>query len=80
MLGTSSIITNEVFVTCIQPLAPGDEVYALSFVVPLNAKASKTAAAKVVRDDFGTSPHASWRLTACPRPTGAPKHVSPGWS
>jgi len=41
MLGTSSIITNEVFVTCIQPLAPGDEFYALSFVVPLNAKGLK---------------------------------------
>ena len=37
MLGTSAIMANEVFVTCIQPLAPGDEVYALSFVVPLNA-------------------------------------------
>src|SRR5215469_5800035 len=38
MLGTSAVMANEVFVTCIQPLAPGDEVYALSFVVPLNAK------------------------------------------
>jgi 4-hydroxyphenylacetate 3-monooxygenase len=35
MLGTSAIMANEVFVTSIQPLKPGDEPYALSFVVPL---------------------------------------------
>jgi 4-hydroxyphenylacetate 3-monooxygenase len=33
MLGTSASMANEVFVTCIQPLGPGDELYALSFVV-----------------------------------------------
>ena len=38
MLGTSSIMANEVLVTSIQPLQPGDEPYALSFVVPMNAK------------------------------------------
>jgi len=31
MLATSAIMANEVFVTSIQPLAPGDEPYALSF-------------------------------------------------
>src|SRR5262245_41785485 len=30
MLATSSIMANEVFVTCIQPLQPGDERYAVS--------------------------------------------------
>lgn len=37
MLATSAIMANEVLVTCIQPLAPGDEAYALSFAVPMNA-------------------------------------------
>lgn len=35
MLGTAAIMANEVLVTCIQPLQPGDERYAVSFVVPL---------------------------------------------
>src|SRR5215468_3385864 len=38
MLGTSGIMANEVFVTCIQPLSPGDERQAVSFAVPMNAK------------------------------------------
>ncbi|MEQ8346538.1 MAG: 4-hydroxyphenylacetate 3-hydroxylase N-terminal domain-containing protein [Sneathiellaceae bacterium] len=38
MLATSSIMANEVFVTCIQPLAPGDAAHALSFAIPMNAK------------------------------------------
>jgi len=46
MLGTSAIMANEVFVTCIQPLAPGDEPYALSFVVPMNAKGLKLLSRK----------------------------------
>jgi 4-hydroxyphenylacetate 3-monooxygenase len=46
MLGTSAILANEVFVTCIQPLAPGDEPYALSFVVPINAKGLKLLSRK----------------------------------
>src|SRR5207237_8296819 len=46
MLGTSAIMANEVFVTCIQPLAPGDEPYALSFVVPMNAKGLKVLSRK----------------------------------
>jgi 4-hydroxyphenylacetate 3-monooxygenase len=41
MLGTSAIMANEVFVTSIQPLKPGDEPYAISFVVPMNAKGLK---------------------------------------
>jgi 4-hydroxyphenylacetate 3-monooxygenase len=46
MLGTSAIMANEVFVTCIQPLAAGDEPYALSFVVPMNAKGLKLLSRK----------------------------------
>ncbi|MEX1098320.1 MAG: 4-hydroxyphenylacetate 3-hydroxylase N-terminal domain-containing protein [Planctomycetales bacterium] len=41
MLGTSSIMANEVFVTCIAPLKPDEAAYALSFVVPMNAPGLK---------------------------------------
>jgi 4-hydroxyphenylacetate 3-monooxygenase len=37
MLGTAAVMANEVFVTCIQPLQPGDERYAVSFAIPLNS-------------------------------------------
>jgi len=37
MLGTGAAISNEVFVSCINPLQPGDENYALSFAVPAAA-------------------------------------------
>jgi 4-hydroxyphenylacetate 3-monooxygenase len=46
MLATSAIMANEVFVTSIQPLAPGDEPYALSFAVPMNAKGLKILSRK----------------------------------
>ncbi len=38
MLATGGIMADEVFVTCIQPLQPGDEIYALSFSIPMNSK------------------------------------------
>ncbi len=38
MLATGGIMADEVFVTCIQPLQPGDENYALSFAIPMNSK------------------------------------------
>ncbi|TCR62955.1 4-hydroxyphenylacetate 3-hydroxylase N-terminal domain-containing protein [Bosea sp. BK604] len=38
MLATGGVIADEVFVSCIQPLAPGEERYALSFAVPMNAR------------------------------------------
>ncbi len=41
MLATSGIMANEVFVTCIQPLKPGDERYAVSFAIPMNASGLK---------------------------------------
>src|SRR5262249_33032621 len=34
MLGTGAAISNEVFASCINPLQPGDENYALSFAAP----------------------------------------------
>lgn len=37
MLATGGIMANEVLVTCIQPLQPGDEPYAISFAIPMNA-------------------------------------------
>ncbi len=38
MLATGGIMADEVFVTSIQPLQPGDEAHALSFAIPMNAK------------------------------------------
>lgn len=41
MLGTAAIMANEVLVTCIQPLQPGDEPYAVSFAIPINSRGLK---------------------------------------
>ena len=41
MLGTGSIMANEVLVANIQPLKPGEEKYAISFAVPLGQKGVK---------------------------------------
>jgi 4-hydroxyphenylacetate 3-monooxygenase len=41
MLGTGAVMADEVLVTSIQPLKPGDEPYALSFAVPMNARGLK---------------------------------------
>jgi 4-hydroxyphenylacetate 3-monooxygenase len=46
MLATGGIMANEVFVTCIQPLQPGDERYAISFAVPMNIKGLKILSRK----------------------------------
>ncbi len=46
MLATGGIMANEVFVTCIQPLPEGDEKYALSFAIPMNAKGLKILSRK----------------------------------
>ncbi len=37
MLGTAAAIADYLFLSCIQPLRPGDEDYAISLVVPINA-------------------------------------------
>jgi len=39
-------MANEVFVTCIQPLAPGDERHAVSFAVPMNIKGLRVLSRK----------------------------------
>jgi 4-hydroxyphenylacetate 3-monooxygenase len=41
MLGTGAAIADYILVSCIRPLRPGDEAYALSFVVPLSAPGLK---------------------------------------
>ena len=44
MLATGGIMANEVLVTCIQPLRPGDEKYAVSFAIPMNTRDPTPAA------------------------------------
>ena len=46
MLGTSSIMANEVFVANLQPLQPGEEDLAVSFAVPMNAKGLRVLSRK----------------------------------
>jgi 4-hydroxyphenylacetate 3-monooxygenase len=46
MLATGGIMANEVFVTSIQPLRDGDERYAISFAVPMNAGGLKILSRK----------------------------------
>src|SRR2546428_747201 len=41
MLGTGSVMSDYIFVSCILPLKPGDEDYAISVVVPNNARGVK---------------------------------------
>ena len=46
MLATGGIMANEVFVTCIQPLRPEEQRYAVSFAIPMNAKGLKILSRK----------------------------------
>jgi len=46
MLATGGIMANEVLVTCIQPLQPGDEPYAISFAIPMNTPGLKMLSRK----------------------------------
>ncbi|KWV58021.1 4-hydroxyphenylacetate 3-monooxygenase [Rhizobium altiplani] len=46
MLATGGIMANEVLVTCIQPLLEGDEPYAVSFAIPMNASGLKIMSRK----------------------------------
>lgn len=46
MLGTSSIMANEVFVANLQPLKPGEEKIAFSCAVPMNAKGLRVLSRK----------------------------------
>jgi len=54
MLGTSAVMANEVFVTSIQPLKPGDEAYAISFAVPMNAPGLKILSRKSYEQAAGS--------------------------
>jgi 4-hydroxyphenylacetate 3-monooxygenase len=46
MLATSGVLSNEIMVSCIQPLRPGDEKYAVSLALPINAKGLKVLSRK----------------------------------
>jgi 4-hydroxyphenylacetate 3-monooxygenase len=46
MLGTSAVMANEVLVATLQPLRPGEERFALSFALPMNAKGLKILSRK----------------------------------
>ncbi|MEZ2410723.1 4-hydroxyphenylacetate 3-hydroxylase family protein [Bosea sp. RCC_152_1] len=46
MLATGGVVANEVFVTTIQPMQPGEERYAVSFAIPMNAKGLKMLSRK----------------------------------
>ena len=54
MLGTSAVMANEVLVTSIQPLKSGDEPYALSFAVPMNARGLKILCRKSYEESAGS--------------------------
>ncbi|CAH1655184.1 4-hydroxyphenylacetate 3-monooxygenase [Hyphomicrobiales bacterium] len=54
MLATGAIMANEVFVTCIQPLQPGDEKHAISFAIPMNTKGLKILSRKSYEE---SAPH-----------------------
>lgn len=41
MLGTAAAVADYMFISCIAPLRPGDEEYAVSFAVPVNAPGLK---------------------------------------
>jgi 4-hydroxyphenylacetate 3-monooxygenase len=51
MLATGGVMANEVFVTCIQPLQPGDEKQAISFAIPMNAKGLKILSRKSYEEE-----------------------------
>ena len=51
MLGTSSVMADEVLVSCLQPLQPGDEDYALTFCVPMNHPGLKVLSRKSYEGD-----------------------------
>lgn len=46
MLATGGVMANEVLVTCIQPLRAGEERYAVTFAVPMNARGLKILSRK----------------------------------
>jgi 4-hydroxyphenylacetate 3-monooxygenase len=55
MLATGAPMANEIFVTCIQPLRPGDEKYALSFVLPLGTPGLKILSRKSYEENAAST-------------------------
>lgn len=53
MLATGGVVADEVFVTTIQPMRPGEERYAMSFAIPINAKGLKLLSRKSYEDAAG---------------------------
>lgn len=54
MLATGGVVANEVLVATLQPLQRGEERYALSFAVPMNAKGLKMLSRKSYEAASGT--------------------------
>lgn len=55
-LGTAAPLSDYMFVSCIKPLAAGDEPYANSFVVPMDAPGLRL----ICRKPYGTDPTAAY--------------------
>ncbi len=55
MLGTGSIMANEVLFANIQPLKPGEEKYAISFALPMNAKGLKIMSRRSYEESVTTA-------------------------
>lgn len=54
MLATGGVVANEVFVTSIQPMQPGEERYAVSFAIPMNSKGLKMLSRKSYEAQAGS--------------------------
>ena len=54
MLATGGVVADEVFVTTIQPMRPGEERYAMSFAIPMNTKGLKMLSRKSYEDAAGS--------------------------
>jgi 4-hydroxyphenylacetate 3-monooxygenase len=53
MLATGGVVADEVFVTTIQPMRPGEERYAMSFAIPIATKGVKLLSRKSYEDSSG---------------------------
>ena len=55
MLATAGVVANELFVTSIQPMQPGEERYAISFAIPMNTKGLKLLSRKSYEAQAGAT-------------------------
>ena len=53
MLATGGVVADEVFVTTIQPLRPGEERYAMSFAIPIDTRGLKLLSRKSYEEAAG---------------------------